>query len=142
MDIVVHFDLSMSLVVTGPPTIPSYKLKPVLHLFEDPLEAATIEGRIDNSAFTGLDETATIVVVAESNREEYTRVVVEKSDTDPTAFNIFWIVPNQSYTVKIDLDQNGATDCIQVAAEGDLEEGEIFLLNDGNPIEAGSGICS
>ena len=111
VDIVIHFDLSMSLVVTGPPTIPSYKLKPALHLFEDPLEAATIEGRIDNSAFTGTDETATIIVIAESNQEEYTRVVVPKSGTDPTEFNIFWIVPNQSYTIEIDFDQDGTIDC-------------------------------
>jgi hypothetical protein len=142
VDIVIHFDLSMSLVAIGPPSNPSYKLKPVFKLFGDPLEAATIEGRIDNSAFTGPDEAATIIVVAESNQEEYTRVVVPKSGTDPTEFNIFWIVPNQSYTVKIDLDQNGSIDCRQDVAESDVEEGEIFLLNGEDPIEPGIGICS
>jgi hypothetical protein len=142
VDIVIHFDLSMSLVTIGPPSNPSYKLKPVFKLFGDPLEAATIEGRIDNSAFTGPDEAATIIVVAESNQEEYTRVIVEKAGTDPTEFNIFWIVPNQSYIVEIDLDQDGTTDCREDVAEDEVEDGEIFLLNEGNPIEAGSGICS
>ena len=132
----------MSLVATGPPSNPSYKLKPVFKLFGEPLEAATIEGWIGNSAFTGTDEAATIIVIAESNQEEYTRVVVAKSESDPTAFNIFWIVPNQSYTVEIDLDQNGATDCREDVAGGDVEKGEVFFLNGGNPIEAGSGICS
>ena len=78
----IHFDLSMYVVATGPLSNPSYKLKPVFQLFRDPLEAATIEGRIDNSAFTGPDEAATIIVVAESNREEYIRVFVEKTDTN------------------------------------------------------------
>ena len=50
VDLIVHFDLSKSVVVTGPAADPSYKLKPVLHLFDDPLEAATIKGSIKNSA--------------------------------------------------------------------------------------------
>ena len=57
MDIVIHFDLSMSVVVSGPASNPTYKLKPVLHLFEDPLQAATIQGSIKNSSF-GTSNTA------------------------------------------------------------------------------------
>jgi len=142
VDIVIHFDLSKSLVVTEPAANPSYKLKPVLHLFGDPLEAATIEGSIDNASF-GTSEQATVTVIAESNQEEYTIVEVSKSATDdPTEFSIFWIVPDQSYTVKIDLDQNDSIDCDQFVEDVDLPEGAVFELNEGNPIETGIGICS
>ena len=111
VDIVIHFDLGMSVVASGPALNPSYNLKPVLHLFKDPLEAATIEGSIDNSSF-GASEKATIAVIAASNREEYTRVEIPKSTTqDPTEFSIFWIVPNQEYTVQIDINQDTTIDC-------------------------------
>lgn len=142
VDIVIHFDLSKSLVVTGPAANPSYKLKPVMHLFEDPLEAATIEGSIVNSAF-GASKKATVTVIAESNQEEYTIVEVSESDTDdPTEVSIFWLVPNESYTVEIDLDQDDEIDCDEFVEDIDLPEGAVFELNDGNPIETGSGICS
>ncbi len=111
VDIVIHFDLSMSVVSSGPALNPTYKLKPVMHLFDDPLKAAIIEGSIDNSSF-GASEKATIVVIAESNGEEYTRVEIPKSTTpDPTEFSIFWIVPNQEYSVKIDINQDTIIDC-------------------------------
>lgn len=142
VDIIVHFDLSKSLVVTGPAQSPSYKLKPVLHLFDDPQEAATIEGSIADSAF-GASEKATVTVIAESNQEEYTKVEVTKSATpDPTEFSIFWIVPNQSYTVEIDLDQDDLIDCDEFVEDIDLPEGALFELNDGNAIGTGNGICS
>jgi hypothetical protein len=65
--IVIHFDLSMSIVASGTESEPIYKLKPVLHLFnKDLLQAATIEGRIDNSSFVDPEnEKATVVVIAE-----------------------------------------------------------------------------
>jgi hypothetical protein len=141
VDIVVHFDLSKSLVVTEPAPNPSYKLKPVLHLFEDPSEAATIEGSIVNSSF-GASEKATITVFAESNQEVFTIVEVSESDTDdPTEFSIFWLVPNQSYTVEIDLNQDDIINCNEFVEDVDLPEGAVFELNDGDPIETGSGIC-
>ncbi len=88
MDIVIHFDLAMSVVVSGPASNPTYKLKPVLHLFKDPLQAATLEGSIDNLSFG--DSGTAIIVVKDSNGEEYTRVEVSQSaDTDPTEFSIF-----------------------------------------------------
>ena len=159
LDIVIHFDLSMSVVASGPAMNPSYKLKPVLHLFEDPLQAATIEGSIDNQSF-GDSETA-IIVVKDSNGEEYTRVEVPKStalDSTSTEFSIFWMVPNQYYIVEIDLDKNadltdGETidvDCnetVAVTVENgaevprELQEGEVFQLNGGGPITADDGIC-
>ncbi len=105
MDIVIHFDLSMSVVASGPPSNPTYQLKPVLHLFEDPLQAATIEGDIAASTFGAFGK-AIIVVIAESNGEEFTRLEVTKeSETDPTSFNIHWLVPNESYTVQ---DRSGS----------------------------------
>ena len=111
-----------------------------MHLFEDPLEAAIIEGSIVNSTFDS-SKKATIIVFAESNQEEYTRVEVPKSATDdPTEFSIFWIIPNKSYTVEIDLDQDDVIDCDEFAEDTDLEEGAVFELNEGNPIEIGSGI--
>ena len=142
VDIVIHFDLSMSIVVSGTESDPIYKLKPVLHLFKDPLQAATIEGSIDNLSF-GTSAKATIVVIAESNGEEYTRVEIAKSTTDPTTdpteFSIFWLVPNESYIVEIDLDQDDTTDCSE---DVDLPEDILlFELNEGFPIVTGEGIC-
>ena len=142
VDIIVHFDLSMSIVVSGPALDPLYKLKPVLHLFDHPLEAATIKGSINNSSF-GASEKSTVIVTAESNQEEYTRVEIPKSmTTDPTEFSIFWIVPNQSYTVQIDLDQDDSFDCMEFVENIDLPEGSEFELNEGSQIESGGGICS
>lgn len=137
VDLIIHFDLSMSVVVTGTEPDPSYQLKPVLHLFGDPLEAATIKGSIANSAFVGASEKATVTVIAESNQENYTIVEVSKSDTeDPAEFNIFWIVPYESYTVEIDLDQDEstATDYDEFVEDTDLPEGAEFELNGGSPI--------
>lgn len=133
-DLVIHFDLSKSLVVAGTAEDPSYQLKPVLHLFDDPMTAATINGNISQSAF-GDGGKATVTVFAETNQEEYTSVEVSKSETeDPTDFTIFWLVPNESYTVKIDLDQNGAVDYQEFIEDTDLPEGAVFELNTGIPI--------
>jgi uncharacterized protein DUF4382 len=139
--IIIHFDLSQSLVVTGPQANPSYKLKPVLHLFEDPQKAAIITGSIDNASF-GASDKVTIIVTAESNLEEYTRVEVSKSGiVNPTEFDIFWIVPDESYTVEIDLDQDGVLYCEEIVDAIDLSEGTTFELNSGVFIETGAGIC-
>jgi hypothetical protein len=139
VDLVVHFDLSKSLVVTGPPANPSYKLKPVLHLFEDPREAATIAGRIADSVF-GSSDKATVTVFA--NQEEYTIVEVSESGTGaPADFNIFWLVPGESYTVEIDWDQDDEIDCRENISGNHLPAGAIFELNGGDPINIGSSIC-
>ena len=118
----VHFDLSKSVVVSGTVSDPTYKLKPVLHLFDDPFTAAIIDGSISNSAF-GASGNATIVVIAESNGEAYTSVEVTKSTTaESTEYSIFWIVPNQEYTVQINTNQNETIDCdITIGDEGDFE---------------------
>ena len=142
VDMVIHFDLGMSVVASGPASNPSYKLKPVLHLFDEPLKAATIEGSIDNLSF-GASGKATINLIAESNQEEYTRVeILQSPTTDSTEFSIFWIVPVQSYTVQIDLDQDDTIDCDQFIEEIDLPEGAVFKLNEDDPIETDKKICS
>ena len=165
-DLVIHFDLAMSVVVSGPPSNPTYKLKPVLHLFEDPLQAATINGSIDNESFGEISGKA-VVIVKDSEGQEFTRLEVLKStDTEATTteFSIFWLVPNQYYTVEIDLDKNEGSgevpegesaeidvDCTETVAvtvdENDqevpleLQEGDVFVLNGGSAIEASQGIC-
>lgn len=138
MDIVIHFDLSMSVVVSGPPSNRKYSLKPVMHLFKDPLQAATIQGSILAASF-GDSEIATVVVIDQESEEEFTRLeVIQKSTTDPTEFSIYWLVPNKSYTVQIDLDKVGDTiddDCGESVDRLDLEAGETFNLNGGLAID-------
>ena len=142
IDLIVHFDLSMSLVVSGSESEPEYKLKPVLHLFDSPPKAAVIDGSFVNSSF-GASEEATITVFSDRNHEVFTQVVVPKStDSDPTEFSIFWIVPDESYTVEIDLNQDGTIDCTEFVEDIYLVEGEVFDLNDGYSIESGDGICN
>lgn len=132
VDIMIDFDLSKSLVVTESSGATSYKLKPVLHIVET-LKAATIHGRIDNTSFVD-PHNAIVTVFADDGQEEYTKVEVSKSDTeDPTEFSIYWLVPNEDYIVEIDFDPD---------IEGpeydedvlDLKPGEVFELNEGNPI--------
>jgi hypothetical protein len=149
MDIVIHFDLGMSVVSSGPDSNPTYKLKPVMHLFQDPLKAATIQGSIAASSF-GDSGKATVVVIADRNQEEFTRVEVTKtSSTDPTTFSICWLVPNESYTVQIDLDKdtdNINDECQEtVPVNGSvLEPGETYNLNGEEAIEGpdANGICT
>jgi len=128
VDIVIHFDLSKSIVATGSGT---YQLKPVVHLFDDPLKAASIHGEIDNASPGGF-ENATVTVFDTSDPPEiYTQVQVSKLDTEgSTFFTIFWLVPNQSYTLEIDFNQDGNIDCNEFAeTTGELSEGQDFLLN-------------
>jgi hypothetical protein len=134
----------MSVVVSGPPSNPKYSLKPVMHLFEDPLQAATIEGSIHADSF--VDKNNVIIIVLDEKQEEFTRLEVEKEDdTEPTEFSIFWLVPNKSYTVQIDLNYDDtetiANDCEEPIDYKYLEPGVVFYLNDDQPLEDGIGIC-
>ncbi len=141
IDLIVHFDLSMSLVISGTESEPEYELKPVLHIFDDPLKAATISGRINSSSIENTG--ANIAVILHSNDETFTQVVVSKStDSTESEFSIFWLVPGESYKVEIDLDQDGTVDCTQFVEAAELLEGELFLLNGDNPISSGEGICA
>ena len=120
VDITIDFDLSKSIVVEGPVGNESYKLKPVLHIVET-TEAATIEGFVANSRFVG---SYVVITVFDSNEQEYTKVKVEKTTSDAdnnpldeTSYEIFWLVPNQAYTIKIShdptIDDDLITDGIQ-----------------------------
>ena len=98
--------------------------------------------KIKNTSF-GDSQNAIITVITENDGAEYTRVEIPKSTTsDITEFSIFWIVPGQSYTLQIDLDQDDTTDCNESVEDVDLSEGAVFELNEENPIETGIGICS
>jgi hypothetical protein len=104
VDLTIDFDLSRSIVVESPAGNPSYELKPVLHLVET-AEAATIEGFVANSSFIG---SYVVISVLDGTGQEYTKVKVEKTASDSagnplteTSYAIFWLVPNQAYTVQI-----------------------------------------
>jgi Domain of unknown function (DUF4382) len=132
VDIVIDFDLSQSLVVRGQG---SYQLKPVLHINET-YRAATIFGYINNFSFVG-DQAAVVTVFAWANQEEYTRIAVSKSNFEnPTEFGIYWLVPNQSYNIEIDIDPDSGNgpEYSEDVARGNLGPGAIFELNSGNPI--------
>ena len=145
IDLVVHFDLSTSIVVSGTESDPNYSLKPVLHLFGDPLNAAVIDGRIDSGSIGGSGQ-AIITVISNDSGETYTQVVVPESvESEPSStsdFSIYWLVPNKSYTVEIDMGGDGTIDCTQFIDDNDTVEGEWIPLNDGKTIINGEGICS
>jgi len=124
VDILIDFDLSQSLVVTDDGSgTPSYKLKPVLHIV-DFFEAATIYGEIRSESFVvGKNAKVTVFYYSDPGilggvYEEYTVLeVVSESDSVPTGFRIFWLVPNEGfvpprgdYKVEIDYESDGTTD--------------------------------
>ncbi len=119
------FDLSQSLVAKGSG---GYMLKPVLHLVST-AAAATITGSIKAATY-GQDTQATIIVT--QNGEEYTRLIVDKGSADPTPFSIFWLVPNQSYTVEVQI--GSSTVYSETVPAGSLPAGAAYALNGGNPI--------
>ncbi len=127
-DIVIDFDLSRSLVVTDPLGTPSYKLKPVLHIVEA-AEAATIKGTIADSSFVvGSDA---IITVLDTNDEVYTKLTVEKDESNiDVVFSIFWLVPNQDYTVEIDMnpDAGDGPEWSQTVSHLQLQPGDIVDL--------------
>lgn len=130
-DIVIDFDLSQSLVVTGPSETPSYKLKPVLHIVEA-AEAATINGTIDDGFF-GSSVAATVTVF--SDGEVYTVLTVENDDSDiDVGFSIFWLVPDKSYRVEIDFNRDPSAKWCDDVDANDLPSGFDFRLNGGAPI--------
>ena len=70
--------------------------------------------------------------------------VEKESVNDPTPFKIYWLVPNESYTVQIDLNPDDETiDCDEFVEDVDLPQGEgaVFDLNERYPIEKGDGNC-
>ena len=134
MDIVIHFDLGMSVVASGPDSDPTYSLKPVIHLFEDPMKAATINGKLSASSFVDTTNAkVTVFFINDENvEEEFTRLEVEK---DTTLFSIYWLVPNRSYKVQIDFNpEDGKIDFEEIIQLEDLGPGDTFDLYTGGEI--------
>jgi hypothetical protein len=142
LSLTVHFDLSQSIVRSGPDGNPKYHLKPVVHLFNnEPDEAATICGSITPESFVaGNPEKVDVYVDLESFKsgvtetQPYTHVtVLKESETDPTDFCVYWLVPldtDESYDITID---NGVDDpYYEVLPE--LASGVTVELNSGNTI--------
>ena len=73
---------------------------------------------------------ATVVVT--QGGQMYTSLVVTKGPSGPTSFSIFWLVPNQTYTVEVQI--GGSTVYSQTVAGSSLPAGAVFALNNGNPI--------
>jgi len=119
VDLMVDFDLSQSIK----PKQDGYELQPVLHLNETQ-RAAQIQASIAASTF--VDSEAIVTVTVEGG-EEYTKLVVTKADdVQPTEFSIFWLVPNNSYTVAIEV--NGVEGLPLPVTTGYLKPGEVFSL--------------
>jgi len=143
VDLTVDFDLSQSIVVTGTGT---YQLKPVLHINQTS-QAATIQGTL---SFSNYNE-ATVTVYRQNNGdttlqdpnaqnpvlnpdEVYTSILVKNTDDSP--FKVFWLVPNESYHVKVQLPNgtylNGTYE--EYVEKSKLQAGAVHDLNGGNTI--------
>jgi hypothetical protein len=135
VDLTLDFDLSQSMIVTGSG---NFRLKPVLHLNETK-EAATIQGKIGASGFGASPEATVIVTWDKDNSgdlgpgdEEYTRLQVVKGILSPTEFTIFWVVPNQSYIVQIEV--GGAPIYIEPLGTATMQGGTVVSLKNALPI--------
>jgi hypothetical protein len=135
VSLTVDFDLSQSLVVTGAGT---FKLKPVLHLNQTQ-EAAAIQGKISAASF-GASLEATVIVTQDKDSsgdlspgdEEYTRLSVPIGSSDPTEFSVFWLVPNQSYIVQIEV--GGAQIYVEPLSASQMAPGTAVPLHSDLPI--------
>jgi len=139
IDIIIDFDLSQSLLVTDSFGKPLYKLNPVLHIVRA-AEAATITGEIDQGSFILGQNVQMTVYIPNPDFpgafKEYTKIEISDSGTDPTEFSIYWLDPDQVYSVEIDFDpdlDNGFEFSEDVSAN-DLEPGEIWVLSGCTPI--------
>ena len=139
MDLTIDFDLSQSLKLFQTPVASSYQLKPVLHINQTEA-AATIHGEISAETFAEYDSREAIVSLFvdkdlsgdwSADDEEYTRVVVER---DSPVFTIFWLVPEQGYTIQIEMDGTGSPEFEQFVFPADLQKGDSFELNNSSPI--------
>ena len=142
IDIIIDFDLSRSLKITDPFGTPSYILNPILHIV-DALEAATINGKITQDSFVvGQNAEVTVFIPnpgIQGGYEEYTKMEISESGTDPTEFSIYWLSPDENYRVEIKFDPdfvNGVDFSEDISATG-VEPGSVRNLNGGNPIKIG-----
>jgi hypothetical protein len=138
-DIIIDFDLSQSLVVTDRFGKPSYKLNPVLHIVRA-TEAATIKGEIAQGSFiVGQNAEVTVFIPnsgIQGGYKEYTKIEVSESDTGPTKFSIYWLVPDQDYRVEIKFDPEfgNGIDFSEDLSANNLEPGIVWNLSGGTPI--------
>jgi len=139
VNIVIDFDLSQSLVVTDPFGTPSYKINPVIHIVRA-TEAATIKGEISQGSFiVGQNAEVTLFIPnsgIQGGYEEYTKIEVSESGTDPTEFSIYWLVPDEDYRVEIKFDPDfvNGVDFSEDVSANDVKPGEVWNLNEGNSI--------
>ena len=134
VDIIVDFDLSMSLKVDNNTSPFKYTCKPVLHLAET-RKAATIVGHINNVDFRDGDYATVTVFVRDSVAspyEEYTKVMVTNTASgNPEMFTIFWLVPNKEYLVEIDSagTSGGTIDRIPVGLVSEDQTFDLYGVN-------------
>ncbi len=139
VNLTIDFDLSQSLALAESSPATSFELDPVLHINHSK-EAATIQGEIAPSTFAeyGSNE-ATVTVVMDkdlsgnlsADDEEYSRIEVDRDDL---RFTIFWLVPEEGYTITVDMDGRQPAEFEQFVYPADLQRGSVFELNQSNPI--------
>ena len=138
-DLTVDFDLSLSLLARGSPVAPSYELTPVLHINHTE-QAALIRGEIAPTSFGDSGSKEAIVTVYKdsdlsgsltSADEEYTRIRLERENPQ---FRIFWLVPEEGYTVTVELNGREPSEFEEYVHPADMQRGGIFDLNDGTAI--------
>ena len=139
MDLTIDFDLSQSLKLFQTLGASSYQLKPVLHINETE-KAATVHGEISAETFAEYHSREAIVSLFvdkdlsgdwSADDEEYTRVLVERNNP---VFTIFWLVPEQGYTIQIEMNGTGSPEFEQFVFPADLQKGDSFELNHSSPI--------
>ncbi|MEX1350224.1 MAG: hypothetical protein AB1Z31_21095 [Desulfobacterales bacterium] len=72
--------------------------------------------------------------------------VSKSTDQTPTEFSIFWLVPNKSYEVQIDLEidtDNIDDECNETVNDTYLGPGDTYDLNGGQAITGpdADGVC-
>jgi hypothetical protein len=133
VDIVIDFDLSMSLKEDNSTDPSTYQCKPVFHLVKT-FEASTIKGHIDDLSFVSDADAIVTVSVYNPELEEYTKVRVPKDSTNDVEFRIFWLAPDSKYRTVIDFDESIDGDEYSEDTPSALESGQVFTLNGDNPI--------
>ncbi len=133
VDIVIDFDLSMSLKEDNSTDPSTYQCKPIFHLVKT-FEASTITGIIDDLSFVGDTDAIVTISVYNPELEEYTKVRVPKDSTNDVEFSIFWLAPDREYRTVIDFDESIEGDEYSQDTEVALESGQVFTLNGDNPI--------
>jgi hypothetical protein len=139
LDLTIDFDLSQSLSISGPPPTHSYELEPVLHINRTE-EAASIQGEIAAGTFEEYGSVEAILTIfldkdlsgdLDEADEEYTRIVVAMDNPE---FEVFWLVPEQGYIVRIEMDGSEPHEFEQFVFPADLPKGDTFQLNHSYPI--------